>query len=68
VVYIDTFFSCMVVRDVPDSGWPVLPAGNCVTVSTGIKGDDSDILQTAAIDRPRPVATQAASLCTYISA
>jgi len=26
-----TAVSVVITRDVPDSGWPVLPAGNCIT-------------------------------------
>jgi len=62
-----------VIRDVPDSGSPVIASstGNAISdqrpVPAGIMGADSNILQTAAVIGPRPAATQVASLCTYIS-
>jgi len=51
-------------RDVPDSVQPVLPAGNCVTgeyQNQPVLGCRFRYSQTAAVDRPRPAATQAAS-------
>jgi len=36
-----------------------------VLVPAGIKGADSDIPQTAAVDQPRAAATQAASVYLY---
>jgi len=44
-------------------GWPVF--GNC---ATGNKGANSDIPQTAAVNRPQPEAIHTASFCAYISA
>jgi len=52
-------------RQIPD-GWYL--RYRLLTVPAGITGADSDIPQTAAVDRSWPAATQAASLCTYISA
>jgi len=37
-------------------------------VKAGIKGANSDISQTAAVNQLQPAAILAASLCTYITA
>jgi len=48
--------------------WSNVWACDHIRVQACIKGTDSDIPQTAAVNRPRPAGAQSASLCTYISA